>query len=238
MTIGTLRGGGLVLLGANSLTVGIASNIGAAVFSGVIQDGGASGGTGGAFVKSGPGKLTLTGANTYTGGTTINEGTLRISNTTGSATGAGPVHVNRGALIGTGNIAGTVTVGGTAGNASLAPGAGLAFGQVGTITLQSPLTFGARARYKADLSSTTAKADEVVAPGVRISRRARIVIDDLGNSALTPGTVFTLISDTGATPIAGTFSNLADNSTLTVGANTYLVSYEGGNGNDLTLTVQ
>ena len=47
-----------------------------------------------------------------------------------------------------------------------------------------------------------------------------------------------LFNNTAATPIAGTFSNLADGSTFTVGTNTYLVSYEGGTGNDLTLTVQ
>ena len=46
------------------------------------------------------------------------------------------------------------------------------------------------------------------------------------------------ISNTAATAIAGTFSNLADNSMLAVGSNTYLVSYEGGDGKDLTLTVQ
>jgi hypothetical protein len=49
--------------------------------------------------------------------------------------------------------------------------------------------------------------------------------------------VFTAISNTSATPISGTFANLADGSTLTVGRNNYQVSYSGGDGNDLTLTV-
>ncbi len=229
MTIGSLRGSGLVLLGANSLTVGSTNLSGA--FSGVIQDGGASGGIGGAFVKSGQGNLTLSGANTYTGGTNINQGTLSIANTTGSATGAGAVTVNRGTLAGTGTIAGAVAVGG----ASLAPGSP---GRIGTLSFQSPLLLSARARYKADLSSTTATADEVVAPMVTINNGARVAIADLGSASLTPGTIFTLISNTGANPTFGSFSNLADNSTLTVGGNTYLVSYEGGDGNDLTLMVQ
>jgi N-acetylneuraminic acid mutarotase len=51
------------------------------------------------------------------------------------------------------------------------------------------------------------------------------------------GTVLTAISNTSNSPISGTFSNLADGATLTVGDNTYQVSYEGGDGNDLTLTV-
>ena len=34
------------------------------------------------------------------------------------------------------------------------------------------------------------------------------------------------------------FSNLADGSTFTLGGDTLQVNYEGGDGNDLTLTVQ
>jgi hypothetical protein len=49
--------------------------------------------------------------------------------------------------------------------------------------------------------------------------------------------VFTAISNTSTTPIAGTFGNLADGSTVTIGVNTFQASYSGGDGNDLTLTV-
>ena len=78
----------------------------------------------------------------------------------------------------------------------------------------------------------------MIATGVTLNSGALIAIDDLGSSILASGTVVTLISNTGATPITGTFRSLPDNSTLVVGANTYRVSYEGGTGNDLTLTVQ
>src|SRR5439155_19436867 len=46
-----------------------------------------------------------------------------------------------------------------------------------------------------------------------------------------------VIDNTSASPIAGTFSNLPDGGTFTSNDNTYQVSYEGGDGNDLTLTV-
>ena len=36
-----------------------------------------------------------------------------------------------------------------------------------------------------------------------------------------------MISDTSAIPISGTFANLPDNSTFTVGRNSYQVSYSG-----------
>jgi hypothetical protein len=49
--------------------------------------------------------------------------------------------------------------------------------------------------------------------------------------------MFTVIDNTAATPIAGTFANLADGSTITIGSNTFQAGYEGGDGNDLTLTV-
>ncbi len=46
-----------------------------------------------------------------------------------------------------------------------------------------------------------------------------------------------LMSNTSAAPISGIFSNLADGATVVVGSNTLEASYEGGDGNDLTLTV-
>jgi hypothetical protein len=51
------------------------------------------------------------------------------------------------------------------------------------------------------------------------------------------GTTFTVISNTAATPIARTFANLPDGSIITIRGNNLQASYEGGDGNDLTLTV-
>ena len=54
---------------------------------------------------------------------------------------------------------------------------------------------------------------------------------------LTQGTVRTVIRNTAATPIIGTFTNLPDGAIVTVNGNNLQASYEGGGGNDLTLTV-
>jgi hypothetical protein len=51
------------------------------------------------------------------------------------------------------------------------------------------------------------------------------------------GTEFTVISNTGSAPIAGTFSDLADGAIIAIGGNNLQASYSGGDGNDLTLTV-
>jgi hypothetical protein len=77
----------------------------------------------------------------------------------------------------------------------------------------------------------------VIANGVRINSLAFFSLVGVGNHRLAPGTVFTAISNTAPTPISGTFANLANGSMFTVGNNTFQASYEGGDGNDLTLTV-
>lgn len=230
VTIGSIEGNGLVFLSDRKLTVG--SNNLSTTFSGVISDGGS--GASGSVTKTGKGKLTLSKASSYTGGTTVSAGTLLATNKTGSATGTGAVQVSAGTLGGTGKITGAVTVASGTKAAFLAPGSGK---KPGTLTILSALTLNSPATYKADLNSTTVLADKVVALGVTIISGALISIGDLGSAVLAQGTVFTVISNSAATPIAGTFSNLADGSTLTVGSNNYQVSYEGGTGNDLTLTV-
>jgi hypothetical protein len=77
----------------------------------------------------------------------------------------------------------------------------------------------------------------MVASGVVIETGARIALSGSGHHRLPIGQVFTVISNTAATPISGTFANLPDDSTFTAGPNTYQANYEGGDGNDLTLTV-
>ena len=78
-TIASIAGvdGSKVFLGSRNLTAGDASNT---LMAGVISsDGGIVAGTGGSLTKTGAGKLTLSGANTYTGDTTVSAGTLETS---------------------------------------------------------------------------------------------------------------------------------------------------------------
>ncbi|WP_210168301.1 autotransporter domain-containing protein [Mesorhizobium sp. 1M-11] len=79
MTIGSLSGNGAVILGSKALTVGGLNKDD--VIGGVI-----GGAFGGSLTKTGTGRLTLTGENTYTGGTSVEAGTLQIGN--GGATGS------------------------------------------------------------------------------------------------------------------------------------------------------
>jgi autotransporter-associated beta strand protein len=227
ISMGSIEGDGLVFLESNKLIVG--SNDLSTIFSGVIEDIGS-------FAKIGSGTLTLTGANTYRGGTTVMAGTLLVGNRSESGTGRGAVQVDVGILGGDGIIAGAVTIGtGSGPGAFLAPGKGA--NNPTTLTIQSALTFNTDATYIYKLNTKKAKADQVIANGVTISNGAQFSFKTVANKKLTNGKVFTVINNTAATPIAGTFSNLADGTTFTQGRNSFQVDYQGDNGNDLTLTV-
>src|SRR5262249_20245591 len=125
VAIGSIEGDGIVT-GAVPLIVG--SNNLSTAFSGVIETG--------SLIKVGRGQLLLGGASTYIGGTLLKHGGLRVGNTTGSATGTGPVQVSGGTLSGNGIIAGSVTVGNRQNRqAQLTPGNSA----VGFLTIQNTL---------------------------------------------------------------------------------------------------
>lgn len=232
LVISSLEGDGVVLLGRGELAVSNA-DASAATFNGVIQDG-SSGGAGSLGV--GNQQLTLTGASTYTGGTTIysTTGSLLVSNEIGSATGTGPVLVSNGIFGGNGKVSGAVLLGDVNTQlAVLAPG----IDGPGLLTISGRLTFKRLSTYECDLDTTTASADQVQARRVKIGPGATFAFLVTGSELLASGTVFTVISNQSSEPIHGNFDNLPDNSTISGGGNDFKVSYEGGEGNDLTLTV-
>src|SRR5262249_3549564 len=158
-------------------------------------------------------------------------------NQTGSGTGTGPVQVNAGTLGGSGIIAGAVTVGsGSGAGAFLAPAAGSS--TPATLTTQSSLTLLSDSTYNCTgrAKGRQVQTDSVVANGVTITG-ATFSFTLRISGTLHRGTVITVISNTGSSPVSGTFSNLADGAILTVGHTNFQANYEGGDGNDLTLTV-
>ena len=233
VTVGSVEGSGVIVLGANNLTVG--TNDLSTTFSGLIE------GEGGSLTKVGTGTFTIIFSNltdTYSGGSTVNGGTLIVTNRLYSPTGTGPVQVNAGTLGGKGRIAGAVTVGtGSGTGAFLAPAAGMTV--QATLIIHSALTLNADATYTCTFRAkpNKAKSDQVVANGITINSGAMIALSGQTMRVLPQGLVMTLIHNTSANPITGTFINLSDGSIVTINGNNFQASYEGGDGNDLTLTV-
>lgn len=234
ISFGAVSGAGRIFLGANNLTVGEAGY--SDTLTGSIRDGGAAGGTGGSLTKVGNGQLTLSGASGYRGGTIVASGILTVNNTDGSATGSGPVQVQPASVLnGSGVIAGTVTVfGASRGLGILEPGT---TDSVGQLTTGNRLTFRGGA-YNCTLDRDSAAADTVVARGVKIPN-GTFVLDTIGSLPLPVGAVFTVLNNTSAAPIAGTFNSLPEGSVIQLfnPPNNLFVSYAGGDGNDMTLTV-
>ena len=239
VTTADFAGDGSVVLGSSNLVIG-PLNPSFNYFYGVISDGGKGGSL--TFSDSGIALMVFTGANTYTGGTTIDGGSLFIlKNPNGSGTGRGPVNVHSGILGGTGVIGGTLAVGdGSSAAAYLTPGPEEVLpegGGIGVFTIQKRVTFRSNGIYEFEIRSKMGLADKLNAKGVTIESGATIACFDRGSQVLPPGTRYFAINNTSQSAITGTFANLPDGATVTVGVNTYQANYDGGDGNDLTLTV-
>jgi autotransporter-associated beta strand protein len=227
VAVGSLEGDGIVNLGPNRLTVG--GNALETSFRGLIEGSGS-------LSKIKRGLLILTGSNTYSGGTNIVDGFLSNENVfSAGSLGSGPVRVNGGTLCGKGQIGSDVTVGNGKGSfGTLSPGINKGE-SLGFMDFLGTLRFKTDGIYRVDVNSDTRDADLIFTQGVTIDSTGSVItIADIGHSTLPAGALFLLIDNLNG-PIDGTFSNLPDGSTITIGKNTYQVSYLGGRGLSLTV---
>jgi uncharacterized protein with beta-barrel porin domain len=204
MTAGSIAGAGNYFLGSKSLTVG-GNNLSTTV-SGVISDGGLSGGVGGSLTKVGTGTLNLTGVNTYAGPTNVNGGILSVNGSIATSS----LTVNAGGTLGGNGIVGNTTVNG----GTLAPG-----NSIGLLTVQGNLVFTTAATYMVEVSPSN--ADRVNVTGTATLGGATV------NAVFQPGSYvnrqYTIVNATGG--VSGTFnpavvSNMANiQSTLSYDAN-------------------
>ena len=190
---------------------------------------------GSTLTKDGSGTLTLTGTNIYTGGTTVSGGTLLVNNTAGSGTGTGSVTVNNAGttLGGTGTMTGAVTV--NAG-ANIAPGNG---GNNTAILTTGALTLASNSNFRVDINGTTAGTGydrlSVATGGVTITGSNLVVTV---GTTLSVGQTFTILDKVAGGAITGTFAGIPQGGTVVGSDGTvFSVSYTGGNGNDIVLTV-
>lgn len=219
-TIGSLSGSGAVDLGSGStFTVNSALNT---TYAGSIQGAGA-------FVKDGGGLLELTGSSDIANGTRVNLGRLLVNGTLN-----GSVNVAAAAILGgAGTINGPLSVDGT-----LAPGA-----SPGDLTVNGTVALNAGSVLAIELNGSTAGTGH-----------DQLTISSTGAVSITGGTLtlalnfvptfgqqFTVIENLSVGAIGGAFSNVADGGIISATFNSvqydFVADYEGGNGNDLVLTV-
>jgi hypothetical protein len=146
-----------------------------------------------------------------------------------------PVGVLEGATAG-----GTGTIDDLGLSGTLAPGDSTASNTRATLTVSGDLGFGATGRLQVELSNPPAASDRVRATGtVFIGTGAMLDVVLPDPLHLKTGDVFRVIDKTSAGPLGGVnFANAPDGGTLAVGRVTFGVTYSGGTGNDLELTVQ
>jgi len=231
---GSAFGAGLFLQGASG-TITFAPGAGqTATIADAIADQSGSGGTGGdagiyELVLDGAGKLVLSGINTYTGATTIVEGTLQVDGSIANSA----VTVQDGGTLGGNGSTGAVTV---EYGATLAPGAGASAGLLNT----GALSLEAGATFAVELGGANAGVggyDQIHVTGTVTLSGATLSTSLIGSFAPTSGTFEIIDNDGSSDAVVGTFAGLAEGATFALGGQTYKISYTGGDGNDVTLTV-
>lgn len=225
----SLSGGGFTTAGTatasvSSVALGSATTIGGA---GNILINSRITGTN-TLTKDGTGRLTLAGANSYTGATTLSNGSLFVN---GSITSA--VTANAGIFGGTGSSTQTVAIN------TGATFTGGGYGSVGTFTTTNVTgtTLASGSTFYVDFNSTLGTFDKLVTSGLSLTN-ANLVLNNIGASdGLTLNQTFVIVDKTGAGSVGGTFLNLAEGGTVNSGIYTFSISYVGGTGNDIALTV-
>lgn len=224
---GALRFGGSYAL-ANALQLEAGASVGVIAGQSVTLSGSITGTAG--LEKRGAGTLVLSGAKSNSGPTIVTEGTLTLQNTTGSATGSGPVTVSTaGTLDGSGSVTGYVTLSGT-----LSP-AGDVVGSIATGALSLSDTPSLKWQVSNWTGSSGVGSDVILASSLSLDSltQATIVLQSVDLINFTNQTrTFPLIRT--GTPITGFAAQkfLIDASALPEATGTWSVAALG---NDLVL---
>jgi autotransporter-associated beta strand protein len=215
---GSLAGGGYIRSYQGKPVISIGALNWSSTYSGTMRD----------FItieKVGTGTLIFSGNNVYTGTTTILEGTFLLNNNPTLGSFTSPVIAVGGAFGGTGRSTASVTINT---GATLEPGN---LG-VGTLTTDT-LTMNADATYKVEIDTSS---DKMVTPGV-VLNNAVLDITVTKAAALQEGSAFTIVDNTGTAAVQGTFKGLPESGSILAGGINFRITYKGGTGNDIVLTV-
>ena len=175
-------------------------------------------GTGGGLTLAG-GTLTLSGENTYKGLTWVNQGALIVNGSVQS-----PVLVDFGGLLGGRGRVGATAIGY---GGVLAPG-----NSIGTMTVNGDLMLNPGALYEVE-ANAQGQSDKVVVKGtVNLTGATLRVVEASG--AYKPKTDYVIIDNDGTDAVTGEFDQVLNTLAFLIPS----VTYDGGSGNDVVLTLE
>ncbi|MCB1586022.1 MAG: autotransporter-associated beta strand repeat-containing protein [Xanthomonadales bacterium] len=205
----------------------------------------------GNLIKKGTGTLTLDDNNTLTGNVEINEGTLILTDTTNNnpVASSSNIILSTGAILNPQNIAnfeiksgqtlsgaGTVSSGLSVANGSTIFPKYDSTNMTTGVIAASDFLMDTGSQFRVDINGN-ANGDQYG----QLSATGAVFL--LGSPSLnltatnaTAGTEYLIIDNDGADPVLGTFDSLSEGSTIITGNNKFVISYVGGDGNDVVLT--
>jgi autotransporter-associated beta strand protein len=199
----------------------------------------------GSVTKGGSGKLVVTGAINTDGPTVVAAGTLVLSNVEGQGIVSGDVEMDQGGTLGgSGTVRGIVKVAidtlnpppdpgpvvTTVLDAVLSPGA-----SPGILTTGGLSMGGVHALLREEINGP--------APGSGYDQVKVLGAVSLGGATLratlgftpTAAESFVIIDNEGNDPVIGTFAGLPEGAALDIGGQRFVITYHGGDGNDVVL---
>ncbi|MEC5126878.1 autotransporter-associated beta strand repeat-containing protein [Verrucomicrobiales bacterium BCK34] len=194
---------------------------------------GAITGAGGVTKIDSRGTWILSGTNSYTGVTTVNDGTLQLD---GTHTGGGTYTVtDDGVLSGTGSTESALVIDV---DGDISPGVG----GTGTLSIEGGIIL--RGEFLFDVNGASSDTISVVEDSATAGFNGDLstVTLDENESILTvmgtppaAGSTILLIDNGGNDAIIGRFKDYLEGDVVTVGTDQYVISYVGGDGNDVVL---
>lgn len=177
------------------------------------------------LTKTGAGQLTLLNTASYNGAVNVNAGTL-----TNNANVNGAISLGTSSMLSGQGFSGSVTsIGG-----NINPGTG----GTGLITTSGDFNLDSNSGLIVALNGTSPGTNYgQVAVGGQVTLGNATLIGTLGFSP-SGNQSFTILNNTGVLPVSGTFAGLPEGGNLTIGVDKFLISYAGGDGNDVVLTRQ
>ena len=220
----TLRGTGNLTLGVGG-QLGIGVNNGSSTFDGLISGAGVVGGY--ALGKFGTGVFALKGDNSYLADTHVFNGNLTVL---GSQPQSAVIVDGAGLLSGTGTVGNVTNVSGGV----IAPGS-----SPGILTCSNVFFSGASSDFTVELNGPAPGTgyDQLSVRGGTSLGGCTLNVSVGGGFVPTAGLPLVILTNQAANPITGLFNGLAEGAIKTVGGFNFVVSYVGGSGNDVTLTL-